>query len=51
MLCPENVCVGYEMYFWEGNTDRHFPVHDPCGLNSANQRKLVQQPYGAIFLR
>ena len=41
--------LGYVTYFWEGNTDRHFPVHDPCGPKQRKPEKHLfksrMEPY------
>ena len=38
-------------YFFDGNTRSHWPTHDPCGKNQANQLKGVVNPHGNIFVR
>ena len=41
----------YYYYYWDGSTAKNFPVHDPCGRTGQNQKKNVQNPFGAVFLR
>ena len=38
-------------YFFQGNTDFWWPVHDPCGLGNTNHKKGVSNPGGQIYLR
>ena len=38
-------------YFFDGDTNGFWPVHDPCGKNQANQLKGVANPHGNIFVR
>ena len=38
-------------YYFDGYTGRHWPVHDPLGTNSPNQKKNVPDPHGNIFIR
>ena len=38
-------------YFFDGSTENEWPVHDPCGTNSANQLKDVANPHGNLFIR
>ena len=38
-------------YFFDGSTTSNWPIHDPCGTNSANQLKDVASPHGNLFIR
>ena len=38
-------------YYFNGNTNSNWPVHDPCGRSEANQLKGVANPHGNIFVR
>ena len=38
-------------YYFDGYTGNHWPVHDPLGTNSPNQKKNVPDPHGNIFIR
>ena len=38
-------------YFFDANTRRNGPTHDPCGKAQANQLKGVANPHGNIFVR
>ena len=38
-------------YFFQGNTDYWWPIHDPCGMGKANHMKGVSNPGGHIYLR
>ena len=38
-------------YFFNGRTDRAWPVHDPCGMETPNHNKGVSNPGGQIYLR
>ena len=38
-------------YSFDGDTDRHWPRHDPCGEGKANHKKGVSNPGGQIYLR
>ena len=38
-------------YCYDGSTASHWPTHDPCGKNQANQIKGVADPRGAIYIR
>ena len=38
-------------YYFDGDTRRRFPQHDPCGKARANQKTLVSNPGGQIYLR
>ena len=42
---------GSVYYFFDGSTNRHWPIHDPCGENQPNQLKGVVNPHGNIFVR
>ena len=39
------------MYYWDGSTIVHWPVHDPCSQNQANQKSGVVNPGGQLYLR
>ena len=38
-------------YYFDGNTDSSWPVHDPCGKVQENHLKGVANPHGNIFIR
>ena len=38
-------------YYWDGCIDARYPTHDPCGVNQANQKQGVTNPYGNIYIR
>src|SRR5262249_42941467 len=38
-------------YFFDGSPGQNWPVHDPCGVTSANQLTGVENPGGAIYVR
>ena len=38
-------------HYFDGNTANDWPVHDPCGTSSPNQKKGVSNPGGQIYLR
>ena len=38
-------------YHFEGSTDSDWPVHDPCGSNSLNQKTGVELPGGNVYIR
>ncbi|XP_068696196.1 uncharacterized protein [Montipora foliosa] len=38
-------------YYFDGNTENHWPTHDPCGRNSPHQIKNVNDPHGNIYVR
>ena len=38
-------------YYFDGNTKKHWPVHDPCGLSGPNHVKNVTNPHGNIYIR
>ena len=38
-------------YYFDGYTERNWPVHDPCGASQPNQVENVVNPHGNIFVR
>ena len=38
-------------YFFSGETDWYWPVHDPCGRGKPNHKKKAKNPGGQIYLR
>ena len=38
-------------YFFDGDTQSNWPIHDPCGKNRVNYKKGVRNPGGQIYLR
>ena len=40
-----------EYYFFDGNTRRNWPTHDPCGTNRKNHLIDVANPHGNIYIR
>ena len=40
-----------DCYFFDGSTDRNWPVHDPCGSAQPNHKNGVKNPGGQIYLR
>ena len=38
-------------YYFDGYKGNHWPVHDPCGTDSPNQLKGVENPHGNLFIR
>ena len=38
-------------YFFDGDTNSNWPVHDPCGTMRGNQKTGVISPGGNIFVR
>ena len=38
-------------YYLEGDTDDHWPAHDPCRMTKADHKKGVSNPGGQIYLR
>ena len=38
-------------YYFDGDTRRYWPVHDPCGTSGQNQKKGVNNPGGQIYRR
>ena len=41
----------HNYYYYDGNTTKHWPTHDPCGENRLNQVKGVADPRGSIWIR
>lgn len=39
-----------EYYYFEGQTRREWPTHDPCGNNQKNQLTGVANPHGNIYV-
>ena len=50
LLSLSELSYGFYYYF-DGYTGKHWPVHDPLGTNSPNQKKNVPDPHGNIFIR
>ncbi|CAH3136643.1 unnamed protein product [Pocillopora meandrina] len=42
---------GGQFCYFDGSKSSHWPTHDPCGTNRANQLKNVPNPHGNIFIR
>ena len=42
---------GGQFYYFDGSKSSHWPTHDPCGTNRADQLKNVPNPHGNIFIR
>ena len=40
-----------DFYSWDGSTNFYKPWADPCGLSQSNQKKNVDDPRGAIFIK
>ena len=38
-------------YYFDGDTRRVLPYHDPCGKGKLNHKKGVSNPGGQIYLR
>ena len=38
-------------FYFDGNTSRDWPTHDPCGTTKTNQLTNVANPHGNIFVR
>ena len=38
-------------YFFDGDTTKSTPIHDPCGRGEYNQKNGVTKPRGGLFIR
>ena len=46
-----NLYASWRYYYFDGDTRRDSPTHDPCGRGRQNHKKGVSNPGGQIYLR